>query len=735
MNLIKRLLLPALLCYCFIGNAQVNTDFNNNVPITTEGKFNKARQSKIDLELPQLDITALHEKEKAAKAASDQTKPLQIAVPVSVDIDIANRMNWETDNESAYGKYSIRATGALSASINFDKFFLPDGAEMYVYNENGNMITGPVTQTENNKDGIWGSWAYKGEYLTIEIKIPIDAKDKLVLHTSNIAYGYKELYRIKVNDFGAAGGCHINVLCPLGNGWEAERNSVALILDGLGLRLCTGSMMMNTSCTSIPYFLTADHCFDGFPGGWRFTFQAWSPTCTPSQNNNGVTFNGSTLRARNQASDFCLVELNNTPPANSNIHYAGWNRSSTPATNATGIHHPRGDVMKISRANNSVTRGTFFPAFPNQHWRANWSAHDNGTGTIVTAVTEPTSSGSPLFDQNHRVIGQLSGGPSFCGAAAADLWDVYGSFDLSWTGAGTNSTRLSNWLDPTSNGATTTNTTNVSSLPPSVPTLNISGSNTICTSETYTLTGLPAGMPVTWSVYPLSPNYVSLTPNGQSVTANYVSDGTFTLIATVNSCHVTSKMIRSGNYSWPNISVYGPTSVGCGEYVMYSTANLPGVYYDWYYPSDWTLAYGQGTYYVGMIAPSYPYSSSPVDIGVNIYDVCGYNNGYVTVYPSCGSFRNAVTHYSVSPNPASSTVTVSVKKDRLSKNANPNGPAVSGNITEVTIYDQTGAVKKRQRFGKTSTAVLNVSNLTTGIYFIEISDGVNKERQQLAILR
>jgi hypothetical protein len=308
--------------------------------------------------------------------------------------------------------------------------------------------------------------------------------------------------------------------------------------------------------------------------------------------------------------------------------------------------------------------------------------------------------------------------------------DMYGRFDDSWTGGGTDATRLSNWLDPANTGITTTNTTNVNSV---INPVSISGSNTICISENYTFSGLPNTFPVTWSTSPY-PNSASLTPSGQSVTADYVSDGTFFLVATATGC-VATKQIRAGNYSWPNIQVYGPTSVGCGDYVMYSTANLPGVYYDWYYPSDWTLAYGQGTYYVGMIAPSYPYSSSPVDIGVNIYDVCGYNNGYVTVYPSCGSFRIAGNYYSISPNPASSNVTISVKRDMLSKNANPKDPVVTRGITEVNIYDQAGLLKKRQKFGKTSTANINVSNLNTGIYFIEIVDGTYKERQQLAILR
>ncbi|MCY7357267.1 MAG: hypothetical protein LH609_07300 [Rudanella sp.] len=72
-------------------------------------------------------------------------------------------------------------------------------------------------------------------------------------------------------------------------------------------------------------------------------------------------------------------------------------------------------------------------------------------------VTDPGSSGSPLFDGNRRIVGQLQGGPSFCGATGTGLRDYYGRFFTSWTGGGTNTSRLSNWLDSDNSSGTTTN--------------------------------------------------------------------------------------------------------------------------------------------------------------------------------------------------------------------------------------------------------------------------------------
>ncbi len=455
----KFILLIIFLFQFSVSFAQVKTNLNNNNRVTNAGRFSRPYKPAIDYIIPAKDIQSLIKSEEVEAGKLMETKPFQIAVPISVDLNISKLITWIYDSAFAYGKYTIKLEGALSSSINFDKFYLPRETEMYVYNENGNMITGPVTDSENNDANVWGSWVYKGEYLIVEIKTPSSTVKELLLHSNNIAYGYKEVYETKAIGYGNSGSCEINVLCPLGNGWEGERNSVALLLDANGLALCSGAIIMNTCSTNRPFFLTANHCFATTPqqdvSKWRFNFQDWSPTCWPTQNATGITYNGSTLRANWANSDFCLVELTNIPPSNSGINYSGWSRSTTPAQNATGIHHPRGDVMKISRANNPVTVASF-GGTTNQHWQTNWSPQYNGNGQIVTPVTEKGSSGSPLFDQNHRIIGQLHGGPSFCGST--QNWDFYGRFDLSWTGGGTNSTRLSNWLDPNNSGAMTTNT-------------------------------------------------------------------------------------------------------------------------------------------------------------------------------------------------------------------------------------------------------------------------------------
>jgi hypothetical protein len=87
----------------------------------------------------------------------------------------------------------------------------------------------------------------------------------------------------------------------------------------------------------------------------------------------------------------------------------------------------------------------------------------------------------------------------------------------------------------------------------------------------------------------------------------------------------------------------------------------------------------------------------------------------------CGGYY----YYSIAPNPAQSTMSVSLNKSITD--------AAHSNFDQVSIYDQLGNLKFTKKFGKVKTGSINVGNLTTGIYIVEISDGTYKERQQLMV--
>ena len=155
-----------------------------------------------------------------------------------------------------------------------------------------------------------------------------------------------------------------NVACSLAAGWDEEIRSVAKYT--MGGSLCTGALINNTAGDGTPYFLTANHCYDGSPGWWVFWFNYESDSCSnPSWSPAYDSISGASYRANASSSDFVLVELNSDPPDGYDVFYAGWSRASSPADSAVGIHHPGGDLKKFSVENSQIwTSGNYWGVGP-----------------------------------------------------------------------------------------------------------------------------------------------------------------------------------------------------------------------------------------------------------------------------------------------------------------------------------------------------------------------------------
>ena len=107
------------------------------------------------------------------------------------------------------------------------------------------------------------------------------------------------------------------------------------------------------------------------------------------------------------SSDFTLIEMDQAPPEDYNAFFVGWSRDPNPALATWVISYPRGDVRKIAHDSDPPVDGSNWG--PN-HWRIDDSNPDPAHLAYEWGTTEPASSGSPLMDQNHRIIGQLHGG-------------------------------------------------------------------------------------------------------------------------------------------------------------------------------------------------------------------------------------------------------------------------------------------------------------------------------------
>ena len=395
------------------------------------------------LRLPDIDRELLD----AQDAVTDQYKeaPWRFGVEFEVNVDPSVEGLWTIEGNERVWRMRFDASDALGISFFFDEFRLPKGGQLFVWNAERTDFIGSFDH-RNNKD--WGTLAIgqtMGNSAIIEYREPLVVAFQADLHIGKVVHSYRSIHRYAQSreergPYGNSGNCNINVNCPEGAPWAVESRSVALIIQG-NFAVCTGALVNNTAQDGTPYFLTANHCL-GNPNNWTYIFNHEIEGCTGNTNNapESDVISGGTLKASNAGSDFALIELSDTPPASYNVQYSGWDATGVDPANLTGIHHPSGDVKKICFDEDG-------PSIQNVGGAAVWYISEWEEG-----VTEPGSSGSPLYDENHRIVGQLYGGTAACsGSVNNGEPDWYGRFDVSWDGNAASS-RLRDWLDPTGSG-------------------------------------------------------------------------------------------------------------------------------------------------------------------------------------------------------------------------------------------------------------------------------------------
>jgi len=392
---------------------------------------------------PDLDRAALALEDLDRK---EQGLPYRFALTQEVSLSPETAGTWET-LPSGRNLWRLRITSrdVLSVNLGFTRFWLPPDARLLVYPSSDE---GPV-QIYDESDNAGHEQLWTPVLLTDEVVVELEVDPALrwqvELELTSIGRGY----RFFGEDFTEKSGtCNIDVVCPEGDPWRDEIDAIGVYSMGGGT-LCTGFMTNNTAQDGKPYFMTAYHCdvreFRAPSVVVYWNFQ--SPTCG-QQGGGSLAQNqtGSILRAEYQITDVTLLELDDLPDPAFNVKYAGWNRGGTVARSAVCIHHPSTDEKSISFENNPLSVTTY---------QENSSPGD-GThlrvGDWDAGTTERGSSGAPLFDQDHYVIGQLHGGGAACGN---NLPDWYGWFHVSWEGGGSSANRLSDWLDPLGTGALT----------------------------------------------------------------------------------------------------------------------------------------------------------------------------------------------------------------------------------------------------------------------------------------
>lgn len=318
----------------------------------------------------------------------------------------------------------IHSENALSLNLIFDKYHLADGAQLFIYTPDKHQILGAFTSENNHDSGILATAILDGDSIIVEYIEPKGCAGEISIGKVN--HGFKDIR--KLPSFGISETCEVDVNCTK-DAEERSKRSVALIVFN-GETLCSGSLINNTANDGTPYLLSAAHCiaFDNrktaneMAATSVFYFNYETPHCFDKiQGSLEMSLSGASIAKIQEKTDLLLLLLDENPPADYNTYYAGWNISSTIDGPVYTIHHPEGDVKKISKSNSAPTSNTFDCCSDNIVFASN--SHWDVDGWKY-GITEGGSSGAPLFNSNHQIIGALSGGyePSGCGITSHDFF-------------------------------------------------------------------------------------------------------------------------------------------------------------------------------------------------------------------------------------------------------------------------------------------------------------------------
>lgn len=431
---------------------------SGGVPLSAGPQGRQAASGEVILRPPDLD----------AAAEEDLRNPLPyrfaINLPVNVTVCDDGTGIWTTlPAGDRIWLLTIRAPGALALTVYFERFILPQGGKLFIYSPDRSVKLGAFTGNDTPEQEAFAAGPVRGDCVIVEYDHPAGCSALPKVTVSEVAYAYRGIAMpSRETGFGTSGECEVNVTCPEGIPWWDQQKGVARIgVKKYGATYwCSGSLVNNTRQDHTPFLLTADHCGKGATAldisQWIFYFNYLSPACqNPPEEPPYRSLTGASLKAAAgdvniSGSDFFLVCLNQDIPDTFDVWFNGWNRIDDPSPEGVGIHHPSGDIKKISTYTVPLI-STNWNGHPEMtHWEVVWSGTVSGHG-----VTEGGSSGSPLFDPEGRIVGVLTGGNSLCDSISLNQPDYYGKFSYSWNMDGTDSTeRLDCWLDPDQTGVT-----------------------------------------------------------------------------------------------------------------------------------------------------------------------------------------------------------------------------------------------------------------------------------------
>jgi hypothetical protein len=365
----------------------------------------------------------------AAAGTAGKRRPLAIgfarALPDEARVIALSTLAWqEAADGGRVARIEVQSTGAAGLRLTLDIGRAdPDLSIRFAGNAPGALVHGPIPANAiadaRDRVGAFVTPVLDGDTAILELHAAAGADvmgTTLALGpASHLVVAGASLAKATAKDaidVGASGACNIDVACvaPSTALQEATSSVAKIVFSDRGgtSYLCSGTLMNDSIRSFTPYMLAAAHCIDdAYQASTVNTYWSFKALACGTRQPAGYAqrSGGAMLLARSDDWDWTLLRLYDDPPAGT--YFAAWRAEPVPQLAvATGLHHPRGDLMKFSQGS---TLGYQVEPDGTSFLRVQWS---QGT-------TEVGSSGSGVFTflpegGYYELRGGLWGGDAAC---------------------------------------------------------------------------------------------------------------------------------------------------------------------------------------------------------------------------------------------------------------------------------------------------------------------------------
>jgi hypothetical protein len=345
---------------------------------------------------------------------------------IATEINMTDQGTWEIlPNQVNVWRLRIKSINAYNLQLHFGDYHLEPGASIFIYNPDHSVVRGAFTDFNNSESGSFITAPIPGDELILEYNAPVGLPIPTVKVTGVIHDYMGNACNSSNTSFLS---CNETPNCPH---WQPFCNAVrstvqyeVALADDQNFICCSGVLMNNTNQDFTPYILTARHCMHStdvsgcrgdFPTDDKdlstalFFFNNQSATCDPIDGHLEFSVEGgcSYQTISDNENDIGLIKMNNKPPIQYNVFYAGWDLREAdhlPNNRAIIFHHPEAGAKEAAEGTfNHYFGGWDGQCFP-LWWREFWDV-DLTTGSPF----REGSSGGPMFTTEEHVIGVIGG--------------------------------------------------------------------------------------------------------------------------------------------------------------------------------------------------------------------------------------------------------------------------------------------------------------------------------------